>query len=818
MSDASFSWHDDKPCLASLNLTIEPGTLVGIVGSVGSGKSSLLAAILAEMSLINGQLNTNGSSFAYAAQSSWIFADTIRNNILLNQTFDEQHYRNVIYACCLDVDLSLFGSSGDLTMIGERGVNLSGGQKARISLARTLYASADIYLLDDPLAAVDRTVAKQIYERCIGPHGLLKNKTRLLVTHQTQFLNEAHQIIFLSHGHIDEQGVLDENIILNDDIEKKETSELISMLDETTSVLDTQPIIGEETSVNDNASWSIWYRLFVAPPSGKFGFCLLIILMLLSETFYDATNYWLGIWLKKSHINQQHTPNFIYIYLSLTIVTVLVNLFSMFYYYRIILQGVNHLHNNMLKALLATSIQFFENNPSGRILNRVSKDQQTIDDELPQRLSVALIALLMLTGSIVIICLASPYTLLLLVVLIPILVLLCHFYLRSSGQLKRIENITLSPIFDFFASSLNGIVTIRAFNIKDSFTQLFTDRIDMNTRAYLSMHATAQWLALAIECVANLFMFGTAVFMIILRDKIPPSIIALSLMYTLSVSMWLQWTIRLLLETNILMGSAERINEYTQIPSEEDQGGNQRLIRTSPEWPTTGTIEFQNYSLRHRSGLESVLKNINIRIESGQKIGVIGRTGAGKSSLFKGIFRFIHRSNIDGLILIDDVDISRLTLDHLRSRLSSIPQLPILFSGTLRYNLDPFNHYSDEQCWTVLEDVQLKQFAKDHSNGLLMPVTESGENLSVGQRQLICIARAMLKKSKILLIDEATANIDNKTDEIIQEIIANKFQDRTILMIAHRLNTVVKCDRILVVDKGTIVNFDTPTNILQYYQ
>jgi ATP-binding cassette subfamily C (CFTR/MRP) protein 4 len=299
MSNASFSWHDDSCCLSSLNIIIEPGTLVGIVGGVGSGKSSLLASILGEMTLINGEFTTNNSSFSYAAQSSWIFSDTIRNNILLNRPFDEEKYRDVICACCLDVDLSLFGTSGDLTVIGERGVNLSGGQKARVSLARALYDEADIYLIDDPLAAVDGNVAKQIYERCFSSKGLLKNKTRLLVTHQTQFLNEAQQIIFLSHGQIDQEGRLDQYINSENHKDKNETSKLATMLDENIPMPDTQPIIAKEIPVSGKINWTVWFRLFTAPPFGISGFCLLIILLVLAQVFYDGTNYWLSICLRR---------------------------------------------------------------------------------------------------------------------------------------------------------------------------------------------------------------------------------------------------------------------------------------------------------------------------------------------------------------------------------------------------------------------------------------------------------------------------------------------------------------------------------------
>ncbi|CAF3667384.1 unnamed protein product [Adineta steineri] len=818
MSNASFSWHDDHPFLSSINLIIESGTFIGIVGQVGSGKSSLLSAILGEMNLINGQINTANSVFSYAPQSSWIFADTLRNNILLNRPFNEQRYRDVIYACCLDIDLSQFGHSGDLTMIGERGVNLSGGQKARLSLARALYVDADIYLIDDPLAAVDRTVAKQIYERCIGPYGLLKNKTRLLVTHQTQFLNEASQIIFLSHGHIDEQGSLDESTISEDVTDKKETSKLASMLDDNTSIPDTQPIITKETSNSENVYWTIWLRLFTETSFGIFGFFLLIIIFLLAEICYHFSNYQLSIWVKQSYKDQQRLPLFAYIYFTLLIGTILADTLRTIYYFFVILHGTNSLHRNMLKGLLRTSIQFFESNPSGRILSRVSRDQKVIDEQLPTTLLYAIKSFLMAIGSTLVICIIKPYVLLVAIVLIPIFLLLCHYYARSRRQLKQLESITRSPIFDHVSSSLNGLTTIRALKSKDHLIKLFTDKIDRYTCLYINMQGASRWFAMRLNFIPFLNTFVTIILFVIFRDEIDSSLIALGLTYAISIPKWFQLAIQQWSEADLLMLSAQRIYEYGQLPDEEDQGGSKRLVNTSPIWPNHGTIEFRNYSLRHRSSLEPVLKNINVRIESGQKIGIIGRTGAGKSSLFKGIFRFIHRSNINGEILIDDTDISRVTLNHLRSHLSSIPQQPILFSGTLRYNLDPFNHYSDDQCWMALEDVQFKEFVKKHSDGLLMSITESGNNLSVGQCQLICIARAILKKSKILLIDEATANIDEKTDELIQEIISNKFQDRTVITIAHRLNTVAKSDRILVLDNGVVVNYDTPTNILQYYQ
>ncbi|CAF3075865.1 unnamed protein product [Rotaria sp. Silwood2] len=817
MSNASFSWHNELSCLSLLNLTIEQGTFVGIVGSVGSGKSALLAAILGEMNLINGQLNTNDSSFSYTAQSPWIFADTFRNNILLNRLFDEQRYKQVIYACCLDVDLRLLGSGGELTMIGEKGANLSGGQKARVALARALYGDEDIYLLDDPLSAVDRRVAKQIYDRCIGPYGLLKNKTRLLATHQAQFLHESHQTIFLSHGHIDKQGCLKENIIRKEDPNKNETSVLADMLDINPSMADAQSIITDETSLNDGVRWSVWYQWFTAPPSGIFGFCLLMVLLLLGEVLSDSANCCLSILLKRAETDEQISSVFAYIYFSLIIATVFADIVRMNYYFTVVLHGSNRFHNNMLRGLLYTSIQFFESNSTGRILNRASKDQHVIDELVPFLFLRGVIALLMTAGSMFIVGFFNPSVFLLLIILVPVIWLIIRFHQKPSRQLKRLESITCSPIYALFSTSLNGLPTIHAFKAENSFIQLISNRIDVNTSACINVQAASQPFALLLSLVCSLNFLVTSVQIVLFHNQIDSSKVALSLISAISIALSFQWGVRRLSEADILMTSGERIDEYSHLPPEEDEGGYKRLVKTSPEWPIRGTIEFRNYSLRHRPNLEYAIRYINLRIESGQKIGIIGRTGAGKSSLVKGILRFIDRSNVDGQILIDDVDISRITLNHLRSHLTVIPQQSILFSGTLRYNLDPYNSYSDEQCWKVLEDVQLKQFVTHHPEGLLMSVAESGNNLSMGQRQLITIARATLKKSEILLIDEATAHVDQKTDDLIQTIIKEKFQDRTVMTIAHRLNTVAKCDRILVLDNGMIVNYDTPENILHLY-
>ncbi|CAF4219080.1 unnamed protein product, partial [Adineta steineri] len=499
MHNASFSWQDSDVCLPSLNIEIESGTFVGIIGPVGSGKSSLLSAILGEMILNNGQLNINNSSFSYVSQSSWILPDTLRSNILFGKPFHEQRYLTIIRACCLDVDIETFGSSGDLTAIDEKGINLSGGQKARISLARALYTDADIYLFDDPLASVDPKVARHIYEQCIGPNSLLSKKTRLLVTYQIQFLSESHLIIALANGHIQTQGRFDQLSIQHENIDQIETTNFDqetvsdSILDIRRSTIDTQSIISDEKSLNDATSWSTWYSLIVGSSLNWFRFYLVIIFLIAGEVFYDVTNYWLCQWSKQSYTNQQYQLMNVYIYLGLSLTTVIIALVRVHYFFNLILNGSNQLHNTMLTGLLYTSIQFYESNPSGRILNRVSKDQKVIDEQLGVILFDAIQSLLMTIGSIVII----------------------------------------------------GISSI----------------------------ATNIWLGFHLDLMATFFSFVTAILSITLRDQLNPAYVALSLSYSINMTVLFQWGIRQLLESETLMTSAERINEYARLPSEEDEGG-----------------------------------------------------------------------------------------------------------------------------------------------------------------------------------------------------------------------------------------------------
>ncbi|CAF3829045.1 unnamed protein product [Rotaria sp. Silwood1] len=830
MEDASFSWKDTSS-LFSLNLKIRRDNLVGVKGAIGAGKSTLLAAILGEINLISGKLQLYVDSISYAPQSAWIFADTIRANILLGKPMNEERYKNVIKACCLDIDLLNFGEVGDLLMIGDKGINLSGGQKARISLARALYADADLYLLDDPLAAVDPNVAKNIFDQCIGPRSFLRGKTRILVTHQTQFLVEADQIILLRKGHIDELHIEQpvDNESSNDTLESdssNDTSETDSPDDNetdwtlNTATTDINSIVKNETSIDGAIKWSVWLQLFTAPPLRWFGFFLMIIFMVGTEALYDFTNSWLALWSGKDE-NEQRSSFYAYVYLGVIFATLIIALLRAGYIFYIMLRGSTYFHNRMLKGILYTSLRFFESNPSGRILNRASKDQQVLDEALPMALIDTMQYLLMTLGAIAIIGMTNPWVLLILIPLIPTVLWLRRFYMRSSRQLKRLESVSRSPIYALFSSSLDGLTSIRAFDAQIDFLNMFIERIDTNARAYFILFATTRWFGLQLDLITSLLTLVTSVLAVALRHQIDPSAAALSISYCITLTGLFQWAMRQSAEAENFMTSAERIHEYGQLTRESHSNNNKSgvLIQPADDWPSRGIIEFKDYTFRYRPELDPVLKNLNLRIESKEKIGIIGRTvsvfrlGAGKSSLLQALFRLVDQSAINGTILIDDIDIGRLSLDYLRSHISVIPQVPILFCGTLRYNIDPFEQYSDEECLTALEAVQLKPLVRNHPDGLHLMVTESGTNLSAGERQLVCVARAILKRSHILLIDEATANVDHTTDRMIQEVIADKFRDRTILTIAHRLNTIANSNRILMLQDGEVAYFDVPNNI-----
>lgn len=628
MCNASFSWESTKPvCLSLLNLDIKPGEIIGIVGPVGSGKSSLLAAILGEMNLMNGNIYVNGT-ISYSAQTAWILADTIRANIILGKEFNEKHYRDVLQACSLDVDLEALGPNSDLTIMADKGINLSTGQKARISLARALYADMDIYLLDDPLAAVDQKLAKEIFHSCIGSNGLLKGKTCLLITHQIQFLTECNRIILINNGCIEVKNALE--LINSEKLVRINFEEIVNDHDEALDFnklnIDNVSIVKDEIIATGGISCSLWFRLFTAPPTRYFGFYLLIFLLIIGEISFDTTNCWLFYWSSKTYIEQQ-MDFYAYIYLILSISTFIFAILRAYFWFYVMLCGTRCLHDRMLKGILYTSMRFIESNPMGRIINRISHDQQIVDEIIPITLFDAVQELLIVFGSIIIISIINPFILLLFLPLGIAGGYLTRSYLRSSRHLRRIECSSRSPIYSLFSSSIDGLTTIRAFQVKDDFLHSLMDRIDIHSRAFNKMTRDIYSFGLKLDILSEFFAFITILILIIMHNKLNSLSITISLVCCLSIPNRLQWSIRQLVEVENYMVHVERIYEYAQLKQEEDNGADTELIEIPRTWPHDGTIEFQQYTLRYRPELGPVLQDININITANEKIGIIGRTG-----------------------------------------------------------------------------------------------------------------------------------------------------------------------------------------------
>ena len=840
---ASDSAIDSRQGLKDLNVRIQPGTLVGIIGSIGSYKSSFLAACLGEMTQNEGGALINGS-VAYASQTAWIFAGTIRENILFGRPFDAKRYLQTIRACQLVEDIKAAGD-GDQTMIGERGASLSGGQRARVSLARAVYGEADVYLFDDPLAALDAVVARRLYDEVMGPRGILAHKTRILVTHQTHLLSQAH-IILLDNGRIACQGSFDHLVASgylkesqrhaqqdNDSAmeeaqkklrkkaarerrEKRKRDEQAAL---ETKGKEASPanadvnkpksgMMSAETSTVGSLELSVFTKLFAAG-GGTLIALGVLLLVCAGQACSIAADKWLAEWSGKDPVSQKD-DQYAWVYLALVGGTIVLGVIRARAFFVFILRAASNLHAAMFHAIIYSPMRFFESNPVGRILNRIAKDQSIVDEMLPLTFFDCVQCFIMVIGSLVVIGMSVPYVLLILVPIIPIFVWIRQHFLQTSRQLKRIDSVTRSPVYALFSSTLSGLMVIRSFKTEESFIQNFLHRMDDNSRVFVLFQMSQRWLGLRLDAIAAAVVLCLGLLIAGTRDTIPASDAGFALSYCLQLTALFQWAVRQSAEVETMLTSVERIVEYGELPPEG------ALVnpdyRPPAGWPTQGKIEFKDYKMRYRPGLDLVLKGVNVVIQPGEKCGVVGRTAAGKSSLFQSLLRLVEAA--DGSIEIDGLTIGKLGLNDLRSNLSIIAQYPVIFSASLRYNLDPFNRCTDEQVWSALEAVQLKQMVMSLKDGLITEMAEFGGNFSVGECQLLCVARALLKPSKILFVDEATANVDQKTDDLIQKVIREKFADRTVLTIAHRLNTILDSQKIIVMSAGRVAEVGSPAELL----
>nr|XP_019958522.1 PREDICTED: multidrug resistance-associated protein 1-like isoform X1 [Paralichthys olivaceus] len=847
--DGVFSWSKtESPTLKRMNLCIPEGSLVAVVGHVGSGKSSLLSALLGEMDKREGTVAVKGL-VAYVPQQSWIQNSTLRDNIVFGQEWREAWYQHVVEACAFQTDLEML-PAGDETEIGEKGVNLSGGQKQRVSLARAVYCDRAVYLLDDPLSAVDAHVGKHIFDQVIGQKGLLKDKTRVLVTHGLSYLPQVDLIIVMVDGEVTEMGSYQQLMATegafaeflqtysavdhaqnNESVTKSGTDKLenncttahfgsmsdVSKLSQRGKELSKKaknPEVGKLTEADKASKGRVNLSVFWAylKAIGVLLSCISLLLFLAHHLVSLLSNYWLSLWTDDPVVNGTQPDRLmrlgVYGALGLS-----QGMAVFGYSLSMSIGGIlasRCLHQSLLYDVLRSPMSFFERTPSGNLVNRFSKEMDTIDSVIPSIAKMFMGSMFSVMAACVVILIATP----LVAIIIPVLGLLYffvqRFYVASSRQFKRLESVSRSPIYTHFNETLLGISVIRAFGEQERFIFGSDQRVDRNQKAYYPSIVANRWLAVRLEFVGNCIVSSAALFAVIARESLSPGIMGLSISYALQLTASLTWLVRMSsdVETNIV--AVEKVKEYSD--TEKEAEWNHEPSSLSPGWPTNGCIDIRGFSLRYRHDLDLAIRNITICINGGEKVGIVGRTGAGKSSLTLGIFRIIEGA--EGQIFIDGVDIAKLGLYELRSRITIIPQDPVLFSGSLRMNLDPFGSYTDEELWQALEFSHLKNYVSSLPDKLSHECSEGGENLSVGQRQLLCLSRALLRKTKILVLDEATAAVDMETDNLIQSTIRSQFKECTILTIAHRLHTIMDYNRILVLDKGEMVEFDTPSNLI----
>ncbi|XP_041363039.1 multidrug resistance-associated protein 1-like isoform X2 [Gigantopelta aegis] len=913
IENGTFAWDvEDTTILTNINLEFPQGSLVAVVGMVGSGKSSLLSALLGEMDRISGSVCVTGS-VAYVAQQAWIQNCTLQDNILFGKPLIQSKYNHLLEACALGPDLDML-PAGDQTEIGEKGINLSGGQKQRVSVARAVYQDKDVYLFDDPLSAVDAHVGKHIFDNVIGPKGILSEKTRILVTHGINFLPQVNLIVVLVDGQISEVGSYSElmthagafalflkNFLTIDIASDEEGQDLEGlslreeMLSQLGSIMDltedrsierqrsvlsetfrhrtesvrtvssgqsrhssqelcpgnkekdgTSPLrdgmkqtdqtlsqtevdkctdkskkhdnklIKSETLLTGRVKLEVFLTYLKAV--GLFMSFGVVLFFALTNAASISGNVWLSDW--SNDALSMNTTSVSQTHLRLTVYGVLGLAQGSFMFAAIMIRAVGArdasvvLHMDIVKNLLCSPMSFFDTTPLGRIVNVVGKDMDIVDTLLPATFHMVLHCLFHIISTFLVISISTPYILIVLMPLMIFYVIVQRFYVSTSRQLKRLESVSRSPIYSHFGETLIGVSTIRAFKLQERFITESEKRVDENQICYYPSIVANRWLAVRLEFVGNCIIFFASLFVVLGRNSLSPGIVGLSVSYAMNITQILNWMVRMMcdLETNIV--AVERIKELSETQSEADWIIEDR--RPDDTWPQQGLVQFDNYQTRYRKELDLALKGISCTIQSGEKVGIVGRTGAGKSSLTLALFRIIEATG--GRISIDGINIADIGLHDLRSRLTIIPQDPVLFSGSLRMNLDPFDVYSDKDIWLALELAHLKNYISSLSEGLLYECSEGGENLSVGQRQLLCLARALLRKSKILILDEATAAVDLETDDLIQTTIRAEFKECTVLTIAHRLHTIMDYTKILVLDAGEVREFEDPQVLLRNTQ
>ncbi|EEY62025.1 ATP-binding Cassette (ABC) Superfamily [Phytophthora infestans T30-4] len=825
----------EGPTLRHVDFSAKNGELHAIVGHVGSGKSTLLAGILGDARCSAGSVAIRGK-VAYVSQQPFIQNATVRDNITFGLPFDAEKYEEAL-----------------------RGINLSGGQRTRVAIARAVYQDADIYLLDDILSAVDSHVGADIFNECIKK--TLKDKLVVLVTHSLSFVSQCDQIAVIADGRIAEHGSYkklmatknllaqmvsnyveseqeedEENSTSAESVEdamddcgdeeelaitgRRKSSEsrmhrrsrVSTRSDDSQAGVDDegQLMVEEDRSVGD-VSWSV-YRVWINAFGGMCAAFLVVFGFFAAQGLTLLSTVWISYWSEQAEKYPDSQMYYVYVYM-------LINLaYAVVLFVRVMLLYVGSLHasrllfNKLLSQILRAPTSFFDTTPLGRIVNRMSKDIYTLDEAIPGTVVGLLNTIVAVAITLVTISYITP---MFMAILLPVLVgyyTSQRYFIKTSRELQRLDSISRSPIFALLSETLDGLSTIRAFGVETSFIGHNNYLLDKNQRAYFLNFTINCWLALRLEFVGTCIAAAAALSAVLAHGTNAADgtafagLVGVSLTYAFTVTQSLNWTVRMISQLQTQMVSVERIQTYTEMPTEAG------LVSTAVEkppldWPMAGAISFKRVDLRYRPGLPRVLRGLTFSVNAKEKVGIVGRTGAGKSSLIVGLMRLVELDA--GSITIDGVDISKIGLHDLRSNIAIIPQDPVLFSGTVRSNLDPFDQFSDDQIWTSVKRASLQKAITSLDD----VVDEKGSNFSVGERQLLSIARALLKRSKVILMDEATASIDPETDRQIQQSIREEFRDCTTLTIAHRINTILDSDRILVMEKGSVAEFGSPAEL-----
>ncbi|KAK2707578.1 ATP-binding cassette sub-family C member 10-like isoform X2 [Artemia franciscana] len=858
LSDVTCQWdakaeNEFQVCLRDVSLTIKRGQFLGVVGPVGSGKSALLYTLLGELDKVRGRLSVGNFDqvFSVATQEVWLQNTTIRENILFGSTYQGARYKAVIEACALKEDLDDL-PEGDKTLVSDSGANLSGGQKARVALARAVYQESEVYLFDDILSAVDAHVGRHIVTSCL--HGFLSGKTVVLATHQSHWLQNADWVVVMERGKIEMQGTPGEVLPACQTIIQPPSPPLPRVpndLEESSASMNPEieeDNLEDEDRAADGVSFNIWMTYF-----NNAGIKLTLF-TILARVFMQASrhtaDYWLAHWVsaksnrtsllvRSNHLVPNHS-----LYGSIYNISSndfseqdegfhFVDLDDVTKYYLIvfgIIAGINSalilfraflfafggirsartIHNDLIKSLLSGNISFYDYTPVGRIINRLSSDMALVDDTLPFDLNIFLATSISLIGTTIFNCFGLPWIILALLPLAMIYFQLQSYYRQTYRELRRVGAITMSPLYASFIETFNGLPIIRAFRMTSRFIQGNEIKIDGNLRCVFASYATSSWLAMRVQLL-GVGLTSAICLVAVLQHHfhtVDPGIVGLLVTYSLTMNGMLSASVTSFADTERDLVSVERTEAYTKKVVPEKWRG-----VTSPpvSWPQQGAVTFENVCLQYREHLPFALDNITFEVNAGEKIGIVGRTGSGKTSLFKALFRIVEVTTGD--IIIDDLSIRLLPLHDLRFRIAIIPQDPFLFSGTVRENLDPNEEHMDSELWVALNKTHLSS-AVHMLGGLSADVGIGGKQFSTGQKQLLCLARAVLRNAKIICVDEATANCDGETDRFIQHALRSVFHNSTVFTVAHRLHTVLDSDRVMVMGNGIIKEFDTPANLL----